>query len=103
VIKPGSRDKKIPVLISGRELAELKKFTWMMSEAFGLDRRIEDYQGKRSIGLYQWDFNCILSVLESAIKRKEEYPDKDAPGWKETADLFTRLSEEYQIHFGETA
>jgi hypothetical protein len=103
VIKPGSRDKKVPVLISGHELLELKRFTWMMSEAFGLDRRIENYQGKRPIGLYSWDFECLLSVLDSAVKRKEEYPDKNAPGWKYIDDLFGRLSDEYQRHFGKIA
>ena len=100
VIKPGSRDKKVPVLISGHELLELKRFTWMMSEAFGLDRRIENYQGKRPIGLYSWDFECLLAVLDRAVKRKEDYPDKNAPGWKDIADLFSRLSDEYQSHFG---
>lgn len=100
MIKPGSRDKKIPVLISGHELLELKKFTWMMSEAFGLDRRIENYQGKRPIGLYSWDFECLLDVLDSAVKHKEEYPDENAPGWKSIDRLFRHLSAEYQTHFG---
>jgi hypothetical protein len=43
MIKSGSGDKKVAVLISGQELLELKRFTWMMGEAFGLDRRIENY------------------------------------------------------------
>jgi hypothetical protein len=103
VMEPGSRDKKVPVLISGTELLELKRFTWMMSEAFGLDSRIENYQGQRPIGLYRWDFECLLSVLDSAVKRKVEYPDKNAPGWTDMANLFGRLSDEYQSHFGEIA
>ena len=103
MIEPGSRDKNVSVLISGQELLELQRFTWMMSEAFGLDRRIENYQGKRPIGLYSWDFECLLSVLDSAVKRKEEYPDKNAPGWNEINDLFSRLSAEYQSHFGRIA
>ena len=41
--------------------------------------------------------------LDSAVKRKEEYPDKNAPGWKYIADLFGRLSDEYQRHYGKVA
>jgi hypothetical protein len=38
------------LLISGAELQELKKHTWTMAEAFGLDRKIE---GGRSVGIDQ--------------------------------------------------
>ena len=100
MIEPGSRDKNVSVLISGQELLELQRFTWMMSEAFGLDRRIENYQGKRPIGLYSWDFECLLSVLDSAVKRKEEYPDDNAPGLKDITNLFIRLSDVYRTTFG---
>jgi hypothetical protein len=60
MIKPGSGDKKVIVLISGQELIELKRFTWMMSEIFGLDRRIENYQGTRPIALSNWDLDSWL-------------------------------------------
>jgi len=49
-MKPGSRDIKVNILITGEELEELQKHTWSMVEAFGLDRRIEQYKGKRPIG-----------------------------------------------------
>jgi len=52
-MKPGSKDKKIKIKISGKELSELKRHTWLMDEAFGLDRRIENYQGKRLIGFFR--------------------------------------------------
>ena len=39
-MKPGPGDIPYRILITGRELEELKKHTWMMAEAFGLDRRI---------------------------------------------------------------
>jgi hypothetical protein len=32
----------------------LQRFTIDMAEAFGLDRRIEAYFGKRRIGCYRW-------------------------------------------------
>lgn len=63
MIKPGPKDKKVSLLISGEELTELKRLTWLMSEFFGLDSRIEHYQGKRPIGLYSWDFECLLMVV----------------------------------------
>ena len=58
-MKPGSRDERYQILITGRELDELKRFTWSMAEAFGLDRRIENYQGKHPIGFYGWDLDCL--------------------------------------------
>ena len=45
-MKPGPGDIPYRILITGRELEELKKHTWMMAEAYGLDRRIELYQKK---------------------------------------------------------
>ena len=60
MIKPGSRDRKASILITGMELDELQRFDWMMAEAFGLDRRIANYQGVRPIGLYCWDIECLV-------------------------------------------
>ena len=62
------------VLITGRELEELKKHTWQMAEAFGLDRRIEMYQGKRPITLYAWDLDCLVDVMADALAVSTEYP-----------------------------
>ena len=64
-MKPGSRDIKVNILITGEELEELQKHTWSMVEAFGLDRRIEQYKGKRPIGLYQWDMECLIMMCGS--------------------------------------
>ncbi len=85
-MKPGSRDIKLEILISGKELSELKRHSWQMVEAFGLDRRIEKYQGKRPISLYSWDFDCILAVIENA----------NDSGYKILKTLFVRLKNEYQ-------
>jgi hypothetical protein len=92
-MKPGSRDKAYPVLISGTELAELKKLTWSMAEAFGLDRRIEEYKGQRPIGLYRWDLECLLEVIEMELHEMEARPGR--PGKRRLAlmALHDRLSE----------
>ena len=51
MIKPGSKDRKAYIVITGLELDELPCFVWMMTESFGLDHRIANYPGVRLIGL----------------------------------------------------
>ena len=99
-MKPGKKDKKIQILITGDELTELQGLTHMMQESFGLDSRIEDYQGKRPIGLYAWDFDCLLTVIEDALEDPEEYPEKNTPGYKALNNLLQRLHETYKENFG---
>jgi hypothetical protein len=86
-------------LINGEELAELKRHAELMTEAFGLDRRIEDYQGKRPIGFYSWDLDCILCCLEDALNDESEYPDKNASEYRALERLLGRLRAEYDKHF----
>ena len=95
-MKPGSKDKKIEILITGEELSELKRYSWQMVEAFGLDKRIEKYQGVRPIGLYSWDFDCILAVVENALNNPKEYPDKKLPSFTALKTLYERLKKEYR-------
>jgi hypothetical protein len=99
MIKPGSRDKKVSLLITGDELTELKRMTWMMSESFGLDTRIEKYAGKRPIGLYSWDFECLLAVTDDALKNGKEYPDQTTSAYQVLSQLSRRLHEEYRKAF----
>src|SRR6056297_1700288 len=93
-MKPGAKDIKLKVLITGDELFELQRHSYQMVEAFGLDRRIENYQGTRPIGLYSWDFDCLLAVIECALEDKKEYPDRDASEYKALMSLYLRLKEE---------
>ena len=65
-MKPGPNDVKLAILITGDELLELKRFTTDMVEAFGLDRRIEGYSGKRSIGLGAPIGRCFGDLAETA-------------------------------------
>ena len=67
-MKPRSKNIKLKILITGDELFELQKHTYHMAESFGLDRRIENYQGKRPIALYSWDFDCLLAAIEYALE-----------------------------------
>lgn len=99
MIRPGPGDKKILVLIAGEELSELKRMTWQMAETFGLDTRIENYQGKRAIGLHSWDLECLLAVINNALNDGKEYSDKTTSGYKTLVKLYYRLQDEYHKVF----
>ena len=100
MIKPGSKDKKVPLLIAGEELAALKRMTWLMTESFGLDARIENYRGKRPIVLYSWDFECLLAAIDHALKDGKEYPDSTASEYNALTQLSGRLLDDYHKAFG---
>jgi hypothetical protein len=93
-MKPGSKDIRLNILITGEELTELQRHTYQMAEAFGLDQRIDKYRGKRPIGLYSWDFDCLLAVIEGALEDEKYYSDKDAQGYKALMNLYLRLKDE---------
>ena len=92
-MKPGKNDKIFKILVTGQELEELKKFTGDMAEAFGLDRKIEKYQGKRPIGFYPWDLDCLEDVLSMAVDDTSEYPNKSGPGYEAIMNLYDRIKQ----------
>lgn len=93
-MKPGKYDRKLQILITGLELDELQRHVWMMAESFGLDRRIANYQGKRPIGLYRWDVECLMEVMDSALNDRDEYPSQDSEGYLALKNLLERLRKE---------
>ena len=92
-MKLGSKDKAYKFLINGPELEELKRHTWELVDAFGLDRKIEQYKGTRPIGLYRWDMDCLTDVLEMVMRDKRLYPDNSSPEYKAVQTLYERLSQ----------
>lgn len=100
-MKPCSGDYRHKLLISGDELKELKKHTDSMAEAFGLDRKIENYMGTRPITLYRWDLECLMDVIDLALTDKRDYPDKSAQGFQALSRLGARLRREYDSVYGE--
>ena len=64
-----------------------------MAESYGLDARIDKYRGKRPIGLYRWDLDCLLDVLEMCPGDKDEYPLEDSPQHLALKSLYGRLRE----------
>jgi hypothetical protein len=95
-MRPGPKDVKLRILLTGNELQELKRFTVDMAEAFGLDRRIEAYSGKRPIGLHRWDLDCLLAVMDLALNDLRAYPDKTSSSYAALKRLHDRLLEEYR-------
>ena len=95
-MRPGPNDVKLTILMTGDELHELKRFTIYMAEAFGLDRRIEAYAGKRPIGLHRWDLDCLLDVMDLALKDQRAYPNRSSSACVALKRLHDRLQEEYR-------
>jgi hypothetical protein len=100
-MKPGRRDIRHKVLITGDERRELKRHTGSMAEAFGLDRKIEAYQGTRPITLYRWDVECLMDVIEYEQADKRKHPDNTASEYLALKRLGDRLHKEYGSHYGE--
>ncbi|MGD0751605.1 MAG: hypothetical protein ABSA23_09365 [Anaerolineales bacterium] len=94
MIKPGSKDRKASILITGVELDELQRFVWMMAESFGLDRRIDNYRGMRPIGLYRWDIECLVDVINSVLDDPEYYSNQESPEYLAIKNLRDRLQAE---------
>jgi len=101
MVKPGSKDRKASILITGLELDELQRFVWMMAESFGLDRRIANYQGVRPIGLWRWDIECLVDVIDSVLNDPEYYPVQGSPKHKAIKALHDRLQAENDVLYAE--
>ncbi len=103
MIKPGSRDVKLQIRITGDELDELQCLTGLMAESFGLDRRIYHYRGRRPIGLHRWDVECLLEVIDIALADPELYSSEDDPGYRIVQGLRARLQQAYDETYPEFA
>jgi hypothetical protein len=97
-MKPGRYDRKHQLLIRGAELRELKELD--LPESFGLDRRIERYQGKSSLGLYRWDLEYLLDSL-SMVLEGHYYGKLPAKRRPTVQSLHDRLRAEYDSAYGQ--
>jgi hypothetical protein len=97
MVKPGSKDRKASFLITGLELDELQRFVWMMAESFGLDRRIANYQGVRPIGLWRWDIECLVEVIDSVLNDPEYYHLHGSPERQAIKALRDKLQSEGNV------
>jgi hypothetical protein len=99
-MKPLPGDHRHRLLITGDQLRELKRHTGAMAEAFGLDRKIENYKGTRPITLYRWDLECLMDVIDCVLRDECDYPDRSAPGYRSLKSLGERLHQEYDSVYG---
>ncbi len=97
MVKPGGKDRKASILITGLKLEELQPFDWMMAESFGLDRRIANYKGTRPIGLWRWDIECLVAVIDAVLDDPDYYPTHDTPEYLALKTLRERLQKEEEI------
>jgi hypothetical protein len=92
-MKPGKNDIKTKFLIQGDELDAIQEICYVFTECFGLDTRISNYKGKRPLGLYQWDYECLIAGLDYIVNNergREGLSQKDL-------DLLRKLLERINI------
>lgn len=70
-IKPGPKDIKAYIKFEEVELDLLQDNTWQMAESFGLDSRIANLTGKRKVGFYMWDLECLEMVAGDLLASSE--------------------------------
>jgi hypothetical protein len=85
-MKPGPRDIKVFITFTEAEFDLLQDNTYQMAESFGLDDRIARLSGKKPIGFYSWDLDCLDAVC--CDLHKEEGVDKDV-----TQSLFEKITQ----------
>ena len=97
-MKPGRNDRKHQVLITGAELRELK---WLaLPESFGLEGRVQRYEGKRPIGLYRWDLECLLATLSLELEERVQHARLRRKDIAALSSLHDRLRTEYESAYG---
>lgn len=100
-MKPLPGDHRHRLLIQGSELKALQSLTWAMAEAFSLDRKIENYKGTRPLTLYRWDLECLMDVIDMALKREPDRRSRSKPPDPAALkSLAERLHQEYDAVYG---
>ena len=99
-MKPGKRDIKTNIRIQGEELVALQNISFLLSECFGLDSRIDKYKGTRPLGLYQWDFECLIAGIEFAINDEETKKSIPVNDVDALTNLFNTINNVYRNTYG---
>jgi len=71
-----------------------------MTEAFGLDRKIEKYKGTRPLSLYRWDLECLRDVVDLAFRDERDHQGRSAPDFSALKSLSERLHQKYDSAYG---
>jgi len=88
-MKSKKKDIKAEIKFENDELELLQENTWQMAESFGLDRRIANLTGKRKVGFYSWDLDCLECVVSDL---------QQSPNDKEVAErIANKIGEGYKF------
>ena len=98
-MQSGKYDRKHQILISGVELRELKLLA--LPESFGLEGRLQRYEGKRPIGLYRWDLEGLLATLSLEMEARPQQPRLRRKAIDALKSLHDRLQKEYDSVYGQ--
>ncbi len=66
-----------------------------------LDQRIEEYTGKRPIGFYRWDLDCLEDVTAQALDEADVYPEKSGRAYEAMENLHKRIKRLRAQAYGE--
>ena len=58
-----------------------------------------DYQGKRPIGLYRWDLECLLDTLSLEMTDRPLDPRPRGRDLAALQSLYDRLRKEYEVAY----
>lgn len=95
-MKPGKHDKKTNLLIQGDELDAIQDICYVFTECFGLDSRIANYKGQRPLGLYQWDYECLISGLHYIVNNEKGKQQVSADDLVLLGRLLERITQIYR-------
>lgn len=95
-MKPGKNDKKTNLLIQGDELDAIQEICFVFTECFGLDSRVANYKGRRPLGLYQWDYECLISGLDYIVNSERGKRQVSADDLALLGRLLERIRQTYR-------
>ena len=101
-MKPGKYDRKHQFQMTGVELRELKRHTEDLPQSFGLDHRLQRYQGQRPIGLYRSDLEYLLDILSVVLENTDLYPSQQSKGFLALKAVHDRFKKAYESAYRKT-
>ena len=78
---------------------ELKRHTEDLPQSFGLDNRLQRYQGTRPIALYRWDLEYLLDVLSMTLDDRNQYPSQQSKAYWALKTVHDRFQQEYDSSY----
>ena len=95
-MKPGKKDIKTNLLIQGDELDAIQDICYVFTECFGLDTRIANYKGKKPLGLYQWDYECLIAGLDYIVNTEKGRDGKSQADLELLEKLLAQINVAYK-------